>query len=370
MTSDELLRKKRRYLRRFDLSENGSIVRAANGAKTVLTYDGGCRITEKLAKAKGYERCVKCGRAYLPFGQTSGLCPSCVFSGGKTFCTSCGNPYDGDQTAVSTLCPSCVAKMQSGIEKYHASRSRPYTFFGHDGDGEFVGVGFELEVDCFAPIDRTEFRKAIVEAFNRNLPSQRASLENDRSLLCGAEIVSAPHTLPAMKEFVLGPMAAFLADLTSRTPAENDSPLAGLHVHVSKAALGKSDYEIALNLAKLTYFANKNADWLMRFGRRMSFRKLDFGKPDWTFEDAQNAVRSPQTRYVAVNVLNPSTVEFRFMQTTTDVATLLASVEFCYALCVAANSVPVERSGELAPWLAELPPEVEQYIDKLNLKRA
>ena len=55
------------------------------------------------------------------------------------------------------------------INKYHTSRTSPYTIFGFEGPiNDFEGIGFELEFDSLRPKSSNDFREKLAEILIKN----------------------------------------------------------------------------------------------------------------------------------------------------------------------------------------------------------
>ena len=235
---------------------------------------------------------------------------------------------------------------------YHDNRSRTDTaysdlqFFRTDRRGRVKAVsaanagnvlymGVEVENDHYPTfIDRDAGIAYVRENF-----AQYARVESDGSLNVGFEIVSAPMTLAAHKATDWSGLFAKLVEMGARA---HDTDTCGLHVHVSRAALGNDDEAKRLCIAKIFELVERFQQHLSCFARR------DITASQWcqptgyghstsdgsralrrkaaTVQDRQGFDVHDGRRYRAVNLQNPSTIEFRLFKGTLKPDTFYATI--------------------------------------------
>ncbi len=221
------------------------------------------------------------------------------------------------------------------IQRYHYGRNGANTtrrntqYFRTNARGEIVSrtaeqigstllLGTEIENDEYGSDRYAEAASDIVD----NMRGEYCHCEHDGSLDHGFEIVTEPMTLAAHK-------AAKWDEVFCRLLQEGGeaSDNCGLHVHVSRAALGSDDHAKTLCVAKIL-------ELVERFQRELScFARRDIATTDWckptgfghdTSDSSRAMIRKAQhlqewqgfdehdwRRYHAVNLQNRSTIEFR-----------------------------------------------------------
>jgi hypothetical protein len=181
----------------------------------------------------------------------------------------------------------------------------------------FLYLGVELEVEC-----RDGYTVGDVL---EKLPGLNAWIiaKEDRSLNYGLEIVTAPSDLSVHQQ----KWPDILADLPRCTYSWK-AQTTGLHVHLSRRFFSQ------LDLAKLVYFINAEATrpWIVRLAGRDSNSYAKLTKKKWVGQKYGDPVLAAYSRYEAVNLLNPATIEVRIFKGTLNTTHVLADIEFCHAL--------------------------------------
>lgn len=236
---------------------------------------------------------------------------------------------------------------------YHDNRSRTDTaysdlqFFRTDRRGRIKGVsaadagetlylGAEVENDHY-PEFCCNREDAI--AYVRENASAFCRVESDGSLVNGFEIVSAPMTLAAHKATDWTGLFAKLTEMGARA---HDTDTCGLHVHVSRAALGNTDEAKRLCIAKILELVERFQQQLSCFARRDITGSQWCGPTEYghstsdgsralrrkaaTIQDQQGFAVHDGRRYRAVNLQNPSTIEFRLFKGTLKPETFYATL--------------------------------------------
>ncbi len=235
---------------------------------------------------------------------------------------------------------------------YHDNRSRTDTaysdlqFFRTDRRGRVKAVsaenagnvlymGVEVENDHYPTYRDLE---AAVTYVRENF-AQYARVESDGSLDNGFEIVSAPMTLAAHKATDWSGLFAKLVEMGARA---HDTDTCGLHVHVSRAALGNDDEAKRLCIAKIFELVERFQQHLSCFARRditasQWCRPTEYGhstsdgsralrRKAATVQDRQGFDVHDCRRYRAINLQNPSTIEFRLFKGTLKPDTFYATI--------------------------------------------
>lgn len=153
----------------------------------------------------------------------------------------------------------------------------------------------------------------------------------------------------------------------------------GLHVHVSKAALGDDYTEREMNTAKLIYFVEKHWAEMFQFSRRTTYQVNHWASP-YGYEPnlmtmynkakEGNATYSGD-RYKNINLRNANTVEFRFFRGTLRYNTFIATLQLVDEIVDVAIMLSKEDIDKLSwsEFVASIQdkPELIQYLKERRL---
>ena len=149
----------------------------------------------------------------------------------------CDDDYDTDEEE----CRWCISEHSPRIiEEYGESHHHEITLYGkYKSEEEFVGLGFELEVDCDS---RTSCRNNEVAGglcSACGIEEDEVRFAYDGSLNHGFECISQPHTIEDFwaKQDNWRKMLQYLMDNGYKS---HDPGTCGLHVHVSRLMFGKT----------------------------------------------------------------------------------------------------------------------------------
>ena len=260
------------------------------------------------------------------------------------------------------------------VKRYHTSHRKPYTYFGAPREN-FKGAGIELEFDSINPqLDRAKFRDNCAKILAERPDTDHYFIERDSSLVAGFEIVTQPHTIPELKKFLTNFSTVF--PLLIAQGAENECDKAALHIHVSRRSFGATTEEQNRNIAKVLHFVAMNKEDWIKSGRRKETKKSAV-KEEFVDKEAAlkyvtdcDLVRSIERRnierYVAINLRNKTTVEFRTMQTTFDLEVLLAEIDFVMLLVNTSNTIGWEECSDTKQWFVDVPDNVRKYLKSVN----
>lgn len=174
--------------------------------------------------------------------------------------------------------------------------------------------------------------------------TDRVYCKHDSSIPDGFEIVSHPGTLAHhMYEM---PWRGILAKAKKAGYTSHDAGTCGLHIHVGRDQLGATDEERDRNIRKIIVLVVRYQNELFKYSRRRRedmgwcrFNQLPDYTPDTPITDAWAARRIPtylrdhDDRYVAVNVTNRGTIEFRIFRGTLIRDTLIAALQLVSNIC-------------------------------------
>lgn len=247
-------------------------------------------------------------------------------------CDGCGGWFHIDDLDENGLCPACSGEGDTDSDdsedessifqsyntrRYPAMRSHltPEELSRRRQNFElqrFLGVELEVEVRS-----GTLSRNASAHRVRKAL-GDFCIYKEDGSLHNGYEIVTAPATF----EFHKKAWQPFF-DAEVQKGLMSDTTTAGLHVHVSKAALSE------LQIGKIMVFITNPA--AKKFITYIARREAN-SYCDRAIKKHSDVTRGEGNRYQAVNLQNTATIEFRLFKGTIDKKHFFASLEFVEAL--------------------------------------
>ena len=211
-------------------------------------------------------------------------------------------------------------------------------------------IGVELEVVFNSESEKDEFI---------NVPSNWFYRESDSSIgYYGSEIITIP-LLPEDAKSV-----DFWEPLCNaiKSHAQSwDTGCCGLHVHIGREILGKSDEDSAENLGKILYFYHHHLkdtrlnvglygrsqgyhenDGKTREGDAVKLLGSDVLKQKSVSEKVREGMigRAEQTRYFDINIQNEKTIEFRKGRGSINPKRIAAMVEYNELICKYAKTTP------------------------------
>lgn len=331
---------------------------------------------DKLLKSGILEVCPHCGQIFaVADGVEVGgelCCPDCGDQAVR--CRVCGElvfeadaHYDShDDNYVCddcycnhdfVVCEDCgrIIYYEDSVERngnYYCAGCRPHSIvneYGYKPDPIFLSTieengtgGTSLYMGVELETDDGDIRD--VEEHDYVYYKEDGSLSSD-----GVEIVSHPATLD-FHENCLG-WDKIADDFLSWGYRSHQAGSCGLHVHVNRNFFGDSAAEQDLHIAKVVLLVNRFFDsHLVKFARRNSDQWAR--KPESKImgehsdDDVAKIVRDnlrEMGRYVAVNLQNRHTIEFRLFRGTLKVSTLFATLEFVDTLCRFAKQISLRQ---------------------------
>lgn len=294
----------------------------------VILIDGGRLVVCEHCANTYYWQCDDCGE-YVSQRRL-------WHTGNITLCNSCADDYHICYECGEAIHIDDVYYINNGYYcEYCATSQRTYIHdYGYKPDVIFFGgnAGFGLEVEIDNGYNKEEAAEAI-----QNAGGEHIYLKEDGSLSSnGFEIVTHPATLDYhMKEL---PWDDILNMAREYEYESHDTNTCGLHIHASRGLFGHDRTLQDLNIAKCIMLIDAYWDqYIVPFSRR-DYSKLDqwARKPDAgisTSDDNYTAIdkakkTTDKGRYLAVNLRNYNTVEFRFFRGTLRRDTIIASIQF------------------------------------------
>lgn len=148
----------------------------------------------------------------------------------------------------------------------------------------------------------------------------------------------------------------------------------GLHIHVNRNAFGDNQAEQEEVIRKILFFIEKHWSEMFQFSRRSTYNmnrwSARFGLEKTGLEILNKAKSSNNGRYVAVNLNNYHTIEFRFLRGTLKYNTFIAALQMINKICDAAISMSEDEIEDMS-WSGFVSsvkePELIQYLKERRL---
>lgn len=238
-------------------------------------------------------------------------------------------------------CDHCYEEIDSDeIEEYSY---KPTPLFRGDGS-RFFGV--ELEIDEGGKDNDNAYRLKNIG----NGQLENIYIKSDGSLDEGLEIVSHPMTLDYhMNEMNWEGVMKEAVNLGYRS---HQTSTCGLHIHVNRNAFGDNQSEQEEAISKILFFIEKHWSEMFQFSRRSSYNmnrwSARFGFEKTGKEILDKAKSGSNGRYVAVNLNNYHTIEFRLFRGTLKYNTFIAALQMVNKICNAALSMSESEIDNLS----------------------
>jgi len=334
------------------------------------------------ALGKDIDVCSFCGRYVISdwvrtdFSGASFLCYDCIDT--STVCDGCGDRihlYDVfvDNSTDETLCESCYDSRSHGSDdeydeddedceeyiKNYNYKPSPIFYSDEDNDSKFHKdsmstkqpyFGVELEVDQTssrrARIEPTDMAKKLMEEIEEF--NDRFYIKYDGSLNNGLEIVSHPHTYS--QHFNTSYWRQIFTKCIANGFTSHDASTCGLHFHINRDSLGNTREERSDTAFRMVLLTEVMWNDFVKFSRRTGFHycsKHNVWEKKDSFDKFKDKARSNLSRYNAMNISNPNTVEFRLCRGTLNFTTFMASLQFTYMIRLVAltlNNVAISNS--------------------------
>ena len=287
-------------------------------------------------------------------------------------CEDCGALIPNDDAFYDNsndcyYCRTCFSKRRHVAIKPYNYKPEPLFY----GEGDLY-LGVELEIDRGG--ENNDNAERILSVGNHS--AEHVYAKHDGSLCEGFEIVSHPMTL-AYHQNKMNWDAVFREAL-SLEYASHNTETCGLHVHVNRDAFGTESEEQEACVGRLVFFVEKHWNELVRFSRRKPFNINRWAAryatiSPTTQETYKKAKDKYAGRYVAVNLTNYETVEFRLFRGTLRYPTFLATLQLVAHICNIARET-TDESLEAMSWGdfvltidREAMPELIEYLRSKRL---
>ena len=247
-------------------------------------------------------------------------------------CHECGEIIHHDDSVYCDYneeyyCRECYDEYMNNCT-IHDYGYKPEPYFYGNSDKLYMGIELEIDGAGEKPANAGELLEIDGE--------DRIYCKHDGSLDDGFEIVSHPATL----EYHIYNMqwSRILEHALYMGYKSHDAGTCGLHIHISRNALGDCYDQQERTVAKILYFIEKHWQKMLVFSRRTQYQ-LDrwasrYGILDEELpEDILKRAKSGCGRYKAVNLQNYNTIEFRFFRGTLKHTTFIATLQFVHNIC-------------------------------------
>lgn len=298
------------------------------------------------------------------------------------WCDHCNCYVDGGDYEDDNCCRWCYEEYceddEDGdddriIDEYTHSHYSEVIYFGAD-EKDFVGLGFELEVDCSSDNQHNNGETASGLCNYCGLEDDEMRYAHDGSLDYGFEIISQPHTVRAFWDNA-DKWRKMLSYLSSRGYWSHDHGKCGLHVHVSRGMFGKSQSEQDRAISKVYAFFDENWDEIVKISRREYVgycRKNELS--DWdkadktrtTYQKWKKISKFQSGHHVALNNGNNHTFEYRLGRGTLNAWSFFSWIDFVITITKNARRISVDKvtSNDLVSWLGGIKESTAKYIYK------
>ena len=270
------------------------------------------------------------------------LCRSC-YTDYYSRCECCGAIMHNDCTNWRHDLPYCTDCFDECVQEIEEYNYKPEPEFFGDGN---LYMGVELEVDTGGKDD--ENARILKEIANSG--DEHIYIKSDGSLEDGFEIVSHPMTLKFHQEEM--EWEEVLKEAVNMGYRSHQTSTCGLHVHVNRNAFGDNQAEQEEVIAKILFFIEKHWAEMFKFSRRTEYNmnrwSSRYGLEKTGKEILEKAKGSYTSRYVAVNLKNYYTIEFRLFRGTLKYNTFIATLQMVQKICDVALSMSQEELENLS----------------------
>lgn len=258
------------------------------------------------------------------------LCYDCHRSN-YTYCEACGRLIHNDDARYEynsdyPYCPNCFEQISNSPIKEYSYKPDPI-FYGD----EPLFIGIELEIDGNG--ECAENAREILDCINKD--NVYCYIKHDGSLQDGMELVFHPMNLSYCLNNIN--WTELFENIVSLGYRSHQTETCGLHCHVNRSVFG-STLEIQESvIARIVFFVENHWNELLKFSRRTEYNinrwASRYGISENTKETYKNAKEKRLGRYVAVNLENYSTIEFRLFRGTLKYQTFAATLQLVHEIC-------------------------------------
>lgn len=292
------------------------------------------------------------------------LCYHC-YNNHYTRCEECDSIIHNDDAYEyddGYFCHECYQKIRRNAS-IHEYGYKPEPIFYGDSNRYF---GVELEIDGAGKDD--EYAEELLDI--ANMREDHIYIKTDGSLDDGMEIVTHPMSLEYHKDFCWEDIMHNAVRLGYRS---HQTSTCGLHIHVNRDSLGLDREEQDEVVSRILYFVEHHWNEMLKFSRRSEYA-MNRWAARYGYENSPKAImdkaKKNYGRYVAVNLCNYHTIEFRLFRGTLKYNTLIATLELVNKICVTAIIMNDDEIAKLSwsEFVAGITePELIQYLKERQL---
>ncbi len=292
------------------------------------------------------------------------LCHRC-FENYYTHCEECDSIVHNDDAYEYDGCYYCHECYQNirRNASIHEYSYKPMPVFYGDSNRYF---GVELEIDGAGKDD--DYADEILDIANSG--DDCIYIKSDSSLDDGMEIVTHPMSLDYHKDFCWEKIMRHAVFLGYRS---HQTSTCGLHIHVNRDSLGLDREEQDEVISRILYFVEHHWNEMLKFSRRSEYT-MNRWAARYGYENSPKAImdkaKKNYGRYVAVNLCNYHTIEFRLFRGTLKHNTLIATLELVNKICELAVLIDDDEIAKLSwsEFVAGITePELIQYLKERSL---
>ncbi len=297
------------------------------------------------------------------------LCSNC-YDYSYTTCENCGRLIHNDDALYEDnedypYCRDCFDKLNEEAIKNYSYKPEPIFY----GSGSLF-YGVELEIDKGGE-DNSNAQK-LLDIANRN--NEMIYCKHDGSINNGFEIVSHPMSL----DYHINNMNWLdvfekAVELDYRS---HNTTTCGLHIHCSRSAFGKNHEQQEQTIGRIVFFVERHWNELVKFSRRTAENLNHWAAryatiSNTTEETYKKAKDKRMGRYVAVNLENYDTIEFRLFRGTLRHKTFIATLQLVDEICYYAINLSDKEMEELSwsDFVSKILPKKYELIEYLKSKR-
>ncbi len=297
------------------------------------------------------------------------LCSHC-YEYSYTTCEDCGRLIHNEDALYEDgedypYCRDCFEKLNNDAIKNYSYKPEPIFY----GSGNLF-YGVELEIDKGG--EEHSNAQNLLDIANKN--EERIYCKHDGSINDGFEMVSHPMTLDYHTNN-MNWLDVFEKAVEMDYRSHNTSTC-GLHIHCSRSAFGKDYEQQEQAIGRVVFFVERHWNELVKFSRRtldnLNHWAAKYATISSTTEETYKKAKDKRMgRYVAVNLENYNTIEFRLFRGTLRYKTFLATLQLVDEICYCAINMTDKEIEELSwsDFVSRILPKKYELIEYLKSKR-
>ncbi|MGN0150274.1 MAG: amidoligase family protein [Clostridia bacterium] len=295
--------------------------------------------------------CECCGeRIWRDNAESDGnitICYRC-YENSYYYCHECGRLIHNDDVHYEedsdyAYCESCFEKLQEKAIKSYNYKPEPIFY----GSGNLF-YGVELEIDKGGEYDSNA--EILLNIANHN--GEHMYCKHDGSIDDGFEMVTHPMSLDYHMSGIN--WLKIFNKAVEMGYRSHNTTTCGLHIHVNRSAFGKKHDEQEIVIARIVHFVEKHWWEIVKFSRRTELNLNRWAARYATISsEVQDTYKKAKDkrlgRYVAVNLENYATIEFRLFRGTLRYKTFIAALQLVDEICRLAIMLD-DKSFESMSW--------------------